>query len=162
MPRPRAWGDTLFNQPVVEGAATINSDLLVDLSPADTITAARLVGHLYVTTDNALGVVDGAIMVDFGIQVVSAEAFAAGVTPDPNVSSEGPARGWLWRDRCLVINAVGAGPIDWHYVSELKFDIRTMRRVDRGKLILSTTARLAHGTAYNTKFVGIVRALCLT
>jgi len=160
--RPLAWGDTIFDQALV--ASQVNLNLLTDLAPSDTITAARLVGHLYFTTDDVLNVVDGAMAVSCGVQVVTVRADAIGgsAVPNPSISAEVPARGWLWRDRGIVINAVGPGPVDFHFVSELKFDIRTMRKVDRGVLLLSLFPEGIHGTTFNTKVTGIMRVLCMT
>ena len=161
--RARAWGDTLFDQALVS-TVQVNLNLLTDLTPSDTITAIRLVGHLYLTSDNVLSTVDGAMRCDVGVQVVTAAALAAGggAVPQVRLSSEVPARGWLWRETLITVTAVGAGPIDDHYVGEISFDIRSMRKVDRGVLIMSLESNLLHGTAYNTKISGLIRALCLT
>ena len=164
MPRPLAWGDSLFAQPLVGAAAQVNADLLVNLTPSDTITVARLVIQLHLTTDNVFNVVDGMMTVDLGVQVVTDQAFTTGgsATPQVNVAAASPARGWLWRYRGIVINAVGTGPIDFHTAVEVRADIRTMRKVDRGKLILSMITGVSHGTVFNTKVTGIVRVFCMT
>jgi len=96
--------------------------------------------------------------------VVTAQAFSTGVsaTPDSDDSSAYPARGWLWRDRVVVERAVGAGPVDYHHGTEVRFDLGAMRRVDKGKLILTMKPTLNHGTIFNTKVTGIIRVLCAT
>ena len=164
MARPLAWGETLLNQPLVNAAAPVNVNLLTGVADSDTITVARLVGHLSYTTDNVENAVDGAMIVDIGIQVVTAQALAAGgaAVPNPGIADETPARGWLYHDRVVIINAITAGSLDWHTLPENRFDLRAMRKVDRGVLILSMRTTVIHGTSYNTKVVGIVRALCMT
>ncbi len=164
MPRPLAWADTIINQPLVGAASQVNLNLLVDLAPSDTITVARLVINLRYTTDSITQALEGAMVVDQGIQVVTAQAFAVGgvSVPQANISAEVPARGWLWRYRALVLNKVEADGDVWHYVDRAAVDLRTMRKVDRGILIYSVKTNVIHGTVYNTKVVGIIRALCMT
>ena len=163
MARSKAWADTLVSQALVIGTQ-VNLDLLVDLTASDTITGIRFLGRLVLISDNALGAVDGAVQCDIGIQVVTDQAFSSGgaAVPQVSASAQVPARGWIYRDRLVFVNGVGAGPIDWHYEGETRFDVGTMRKVDRGTLLLSMRSGLAHGTGFNVKLVGIVRVLCMT
>ncbi len=62
----------------------------------------------------------------------------------------------------MVLNKVEADGDVWHYVDRAAVDLRTMRKVDRGILIYSVKTNVIHGTVYNTKVVGIIRALCMT
>ncbi len=161
--RPLAWADTLIQQALVP-ATQVNSDLLNDLAAADTITSVRIVGRLMLYSDNVLSVVDSAMRLDLGIQVIPARTLTVGgaAIPNPSVSSEGPARGWLYRDRIVYVQSIASGPIDWHRVPEVQFDLGAMRKVDRGNLILSMTTNVDLGTAINCRLVGIVRVLCMT
>jgi len=43
-----------------------------------------------------------------------------------------------------------------------KADLRSMRRVDKGKLFLAVSSTFIAGASYNVQIVGRVRVLCLT
>ena len=45
MPRPRAWADTLLGTTIAGSQS--NTDLLLELSAADTATVVRLIGRLW-------------------------------------------------------------------------------------------------------------------
>jgi len=107
----------------------------------------------------------GAVSVDLGIGVAAEEAFNAGVVPDPDQASESPARGWLWRDRMVMVsNHITGPPVnDIFQVSEVRADIRAMRKVDRGILYMRSIARELNPTDFApVRIVGIVRVLCAT
>ncbi len=166
MPRPRAWADTLIDVPFTSSGAANNQDLLLTLTPSDTITVMRLVIHLTVGTQNFSDADDGATFVDMGIGVAAAEAFNVGSTalPDPNQAGDVPARGWLWRDRMVHIEVNTTAPvITLFHISEVRADIRAMRKVDRGILYLRmVAAEQSVGDFVPTNVTGIVRALVAT
>ena len=100
MARPLAWGFTNINQPLTAGQR-VTTNLLVDLTPSDTITVARVIVHLTLYPETGSFLV-GATGVDVGIGVASVEAFAVANSvgiPDAFVSAQIPPRGWLWSDR---------------------------------------------------------------
>jgi len=162
MPRGRAWGDTLFGELITSGNQFV-SGLLSEMTPSDTITVVRLVGHLVISPSSLIAVADGTQALDVGIGVSAEEAFNAAVLPDPNVAGDIPARGWLWRDRILMGNArvagLGENVVEYGHV---RFDIRAMRKVDRGILYVSMFNSPIAGTPQSITVVGIIRALCLT
>ena len=162
MARPLAWGDTVFSTLMVSATPINAVDLLAQLADSDTVTAMRIVGHLYVAPDPVTTQVDGAYQVDVGIGVTSIEAFAANVVPDPNNPSEVPARGWLWVDRmyCSKRIVIDTGMLET--VGEVRFDIRSARKVDRGVLYLNAFQSNVSGTANNLRLVGRIRVLCAT
>ena len=159
MARARAWGDVIVNDTI--GAGQISIDLLANLTPSDNITVARLVGQLKFT--NAETVTSGLTsqVISMGIQVVTREAFLAGVFPDPQTADEYPARGWLWRTVVPeYTDASVAAIITWSF-PEVKFDMRAMRKVDRGTLALVIQKQSAIGVMHDVRMTGIVRSLCL-
>ena len=163
MARPLAWADTLLAVSITAASGMSALDLLADLAAADVKTVMRLVGHLTVTSV-AEGTTASAVQgIDLAIGVAAKEAFDGAVLPDANVSSDVPARGWLWRDRMTCLRYNGSGTVeDWHY-PEVRFDIRSGRKVDRGVLFLTAfNSNLVGGTPFTILLSGIVRALCAT
>ncbi len=159
--RPRAWGDVIFEQALTD-ALQVNNDLLVTLAASDTVTVVRIIGHLTVIPNNLAGAIEGAMKIDLGIGVASKEAFDADVVPDATTAADVPARGWLWADRLVCTKQNTSGTMeDWHY-PEVRFDVRAMRKIDRGVLYLQMNNNGLAGTGFTVTVVGRVRALCLT
>ena len=163
MARPLAWADTLISAAISSGAGISALDLLADLAAADVKTVMRLVGHLNVGVTNGATTADGVQAIDVAIGVAASEAFVGGVLPDANVDTDVPVRGWLWRDRLTVARWNASGTVeDWNY-AEVRFDIRSARKVDRGICFFTAfNSSIVGGTAYQVQLTGIVRALCAT
>jgi len=159
--RPRAWADVIFNVLIATGGVANPIDILFDLgsSRLATITVARLVGQM-VMVPSVPGTA-GLEALDWGVQVITEEAFTAGPAgiPNPGVTTEYPARGWLVLGRevvgSLVAGEDGLNP-RW------QFDIRTMRKIDKGRLALSMTSNNMQGATQTVRVIGRIRALCLT
>ncbi len=160
MRRRRAWGDTRFAGTTLAASATLKSDLLVGLAPADTKTVTRIIGDVRIYGDPAVEVFyEGAS--DLAIGVVSKEAFDLETLPDPDAVADYPQQGWLY----VATQAVHQveSPTEWAQTVNARFvfDIKAQRKVDRGVLfmtILNTTIV----TSVVHHVVGRVRALCLT
>jgi len=162
--RPLAWGDTIFNDVILDGAGlTPILNLLTELSPSDTVTVTRLIGYVTVVPQDSSLNVHCQQQVSLGIGVASREAFDAGVIPDPNSQSEQPARGWLYRDvrTLLYQNSATFGVEDFVYPTFV-FDVRAARKVDRGVCFLEMVNNNIFGTSMIVRANGIVRALCQT
>jgi len=162
--RARAWSTTLFGDTISVETQQSPKDLLAELSALDTITAVRLVGHLVLLPSTLTQTDNHITHLDVGIGVASAEAFAvSGGIPDPNVTGDTPARGWLWRYRMVFASHNADGTEDsYHRWPEVSFDLRAMRKVDRGKLYFTFIATTVTGTLGSMRLSGIIRALCLT
>ena len=160
--RPAAWADTLLSQVITAGTPLTALDLLAPLAASDTITVVRLLGRIRVVT--AIDVNEsGVARVDLGVGVAAAEAFTAGVTPDPGVAGDVPARGWLWRDSvCVATSNSATFGTEVSIWPEVRFDIRSARLVDRGNLYLAADNAVMDGSAMIVRLVGLIRALCLT
>ena len=164
MARPRAWADLILNQTMIGGGGQMTPlDILFDLGIVrlDTVTVTRIVGSLMVVPDGSGMGPQGSQRVDVGIGVAGADAFSFGVTglPNPAASDQYPPRGWLYvttqvaRQDALDNNA---------QFPRWNFDVRAMRRIDKGILFLAATNSLVIGSAGTLRLVGRVRALCLT
>ena len=137
-------------------------NLLINLTESDTITVVRVIGEFTVVPieDPTAGyTVQG---IDAGIQVVTAEAFAAGVFSDPDQNADTPARGWVWRTRLTEMTDTTNNVIDtWNYPTQ-RFDVRAARRVDRGILAFVVDKNAQVGVVHDVRISGILRVLCLT
>jgi len=160
--RPVAWGDKIINKTITANAASDNQDLLLRLTDSDTITVTRIIGDIAVVPESPLEAVDGVLAVDMAIGVAAAEAFSVNALPDANVDTEQPARGWLYIVRKTIYIAVGAGPVDRYMLPSWHFDVRAARKVDRGILYVSLSTTTLAGASFTTRWVGRIRALCMT
>ncbi len=155
----------MFDTTVVD-TGNILSNLLAELVALETMTVARLIGHL----DFQAGPADEneyAQIITIGIGVCSVEAFNVGVTavPDLDVAAETPARGWLYRARRLSLQALPTGgtPVAIHRQPAIfSFDVRAMRKIDRGRLFMYIKNSTTGGNALSMEVVGLVRAMALT
>ena len=161
MARPRAWVDLVFSASVIDGADMAALDVMADLGigKLDTITVVRLVGQLMAYPENATPPAAGVQRVDWGIGVVTDTSFVAGVVPLPDISTSYPARGWMIAGTKWVLSG-GTG--NQGAYPQWEFDIRTMRKVDKGILYISMGNNNLDGAAFQVRFGGRVRALCLT
>ena len=155
--RPRSWSTKLISDPFATSGVQILEDLLVILPVTTTATVVRIVGHLGITLSDPADTTVGISQLDLAIGVSAVEAFNASTVPDPNVEADVPARGWLWRERLwLSHNATVQHPM------EVRFDLRAMRKVDRGVLYLVSQSANTFGTYGGITLMGLVRSLILT
>jgi len=56
----------------------------------------------------------------------------------------------------------GTGTVEIYKAGELVFDIRSQRKLDRGKLVFIAETNPVTGTGYTTTLHGWLRCLCLT
>jgi len=162
--RPRAWADFHLDLNLsgdTRGAVNLLVNATVNL---DTITVVRLVGRIRVIPSVIANSTVSAQLCTIGIGVSSTEAFtAAGLTlPDPNNPLDAPPRGWIFKDQAVLVNQQDSGTVEAWEFPEFKFDNRAMRKIDRGILFMQMdNIDLIAGTTA-VKFVGLIRALCLT
>jgi len=97
---------------------------------------------------------------DLGIGVATVPAFNANEVPEPDISTEYPIRGWLYKtNQWMIMPGAQSGKMmmpSWH------FDIRTMRKIDKGILYVAAGNNNVSGTADTILVGGLIRALCLT
>ncbi len=161
--RRRAWVDFIFNLSLADGAALQSQDILFDMADAfTTVTVARLIGQITITPDDPDAAITGAMRVVQGIGVVSAEAHAGNVVPNPSVTTEFPALGWLWRDLSVTQKQNASGTMEsWSY-PVMKFDLGANRKVDRGILFYTADSTTVTGSGFTVRITGLIRAMCLT
>ena len=156
--RPRAWADTGVTQLITGTQFTVD---LLPVPESVTVTSMRVIGSFLLVPNDPNAAITGTQAISVGIGVVSAEAFAAGVVPDPSVNGDFPARGWIYRTTRGEHHNNAGGTIEgWSY-PEWQFDVGGMRKIDRGKIFLAVDKILLSGSAHNLDMIGLVRVLCL-
>ena len=162
--RPRAWADLKINENLASDGSQ-KFDLLEKATVnLDTITVVRLVGKLTVIPAVVADSTIGVQLIQIGIGVASTEAFTAGIAslPDPNVDTEAPPRGWIYKQYETFVNQQDLGTVEAFRFPEFQFDNRAMRKIDRGVLFMVMNSVDLLATATTVKVVGLIRALCLT
>jgi len=161
--RRRAWADRrLTGISIANNNNLTPVNLLSNAPTIDTMTVSRIIGHLEI---NAVitSEIEYEQLLDVGIGVSSAEAFDIGATalPDPQTEGDYPPRGWLYVDTRACWQIVIATVIQ-RRDAIFDFDLRGMRKIDKGRLFLMVRNTGIGGTGTAVTIKGRVRALCLT
>ncbi len=120
------------------------------------MTIVRIIGELNMFSTTVAGAwgVQHAVG---GIGLVSAEAEAAGIFPDPETASDRPVSGWLYRHSSAVSqNGAGTG-----VVTRLTFDLRSKRMMKWGELRYIQDNNPVVGTTFTVFTIGLVRVAVL-
>ena len=162
--RRRAWADRRFAGVALVAGTLQSFDLLLNAPTLDTLTAVRVVGDITVQYLVSTTVGDSLSIVDVGVGVDSASAFAtAGALPAPQIETEYPPRGWIYvasQPVTQILDAAGGVSI-MDRPARFQFDIRAMRKIDKGILFFSIVqANITVGGAMQV--TGRIRSLCLT
>ena len=153
--RGTTWIDTVVDTDIVTAGEDV-VDLMgsFDVDERRGMTITRILLCLYIIA-NSHGAVDGVQTLDMGIGVASQEAFAAGILSNPNVATEFPLRGWLYRCRHVVIDDSTPG-----YPSPVvKEDLHAMRKLDTGQAFMVLVNTANQGTTFTISVIGTIRML---
>ena len=104
---------------------------------------------------------EGSQLVSLGIGIVSREAFGGGITttPDPEVDTNFPTRGWVWRARYRVFGFAADQPTV--YSQRVDLDIRSQRKLENGVMLYKITNENVEGVANTITVHGLIRQLWL-
>ena len=155
--RLTAWDDTLFNS-VLTDENQQSLELMKAVADAEKrgCTLIRMLVHMQYHA-SVPGAVSGVTLVTFGVSVVSDDAFAAFIVPDPQQEGDFPVLGWVFRDRTAVVDETLAtgivAPVS------MRYDLRSQRKLDRSTLIWTSIAQGREGTAFTVQETGIIRCL---
>jgi len=154
--RKTVWIDSFFGLTLSDGQMVQENSLLSDLIPTDTqgLTLVRTLIHYYCMAGQ-VGTGVAAQVVSLAIGLADQEAFAAGVLSDPETEGDEPILGWVWRDRLVAMTPGDTGS----QLTELRADIRAMRKIDNGELYFTQRSINSFGTPFTVRMQGIVRCL---
>ena len=157
MARRTRWVDNLVGTTVSNGGQA-NDNLFQGTGSVDTQgwTVTRLIGEIALSSATTAGAW-GLQLIDIGIGMISSEAISAGAFPDPNIESDKPGRGWMWRAQKTVFqNGVGTS-----IVVPVTIDIRSQRKVEDGTLHIIFNSTNLRGTSFTCDLNGLIRVLVL-
>ena len=164
MARRRAWADFFVGLDLENGVPQ-SVDLLTQAPDLDTLTVGRMVGRLTAVLDSLTAQVDNRSVIDIGIGVASVEAFGVAASaglPIADSAASAPPRGWLYRTQLMALKVHSTGTTYEIMIPDtVSFDIRAMRKVDKGRLFLVAEQTLQAGTAATIRLQGLVRTMCL-
>ena len=153
--RTTAWEDTILARDIVSASTQIQS-LLLQLDTGEkrlaTVIRTLVMFSFYSTTVAGAW---GVQRIDIGIGMASAEAFSTASLPSPGISSDKPARGWMYRHSVSVAQNGTGTPVTHH----VAVDIRGARKVENGELFVIATSTNRAGTTFTTRWDGLVRCL---
>ena len=159
MPQRTLWVDTLLADNTAANGQTINQ-LTSEFLATDLRLARMTLLRTIIRYDLAATVRDsgeGDQVVDVGICVVPAEATAA--PPDPDVATDHPTLGWIWRARYRVYAvAVDDQNLD---VIRIDLDIRARRKLANGRVVMVTDNNDNQGVSTSVTNTGLIRQLWL-
>ena len=154
------WIDTIMNEDVANGGEALLSlmtGVSVTQTRGDVMTLLRTIVRMdigAVVHDQGEG--DGIVHV--GIGVASQEAFAAATVPDPEINTDFPQRGWVWRSNYRFQSfAADQAAVDRR---EIDLDIRARRKLENGEAYIVIHNISSAGTP-SAKVSGIIRQLWL-
>jgi len=158
--RETLWVDTLFDETIASGGKaeqTLMPIGIPDLRYSGVTLLRTILCHDYSYAVHDSG--EGTQILDVGIAVSSQEAFNAAALPDPEVRSDHPQRGWVYRCRHRLIGyAADQAAAD---VRSVYRDLRGKRKLYNGQLYVSFTNTAGTGVASSLSVVGIIRSLLL-
>jgi len=152
--------DRVFDTQFTEGTQTLH-DLTQNLDPGllRGSTLIRTIVHLYFSP-NGPGDTATESVVDIGAGLISNRQLTVGATAisNPTVETDQPETGWVWRDRLYVANALAStGNQGGQFITEVRVDLRGMRRLKDSNLVMVAEKNTIGGTAADVTMSGIVR-----
>ena len=155
MPRPTDWIDS-----IVGFSAATSSQSQVSLMTG--VAPVNMRGMTLIRTIVSVSVFSITVAGAWGIQVASIaigvasqEAFAASILPDPNVATDKPPRGWVYRTSQVVAQNGAGAPVS----HDLRADIRGARKIENGELYVIMTNDPVAGTTFSIRMEGLIRTL---
>ena len=161
MPGRTVWVDTNIDANVTAATQVLTS-LMSGVSSVDTRIGQWTLLRTLVGFDIAYAVHDageGSQAVSIGIGVTTQEAFSAAAVPDPQILTDFPVRGWVWRARYRIFGFAADQPAI--FTRRIDLDIRAQRKLDNGEAFIVHNLTFAEGAAATVLVLGMVRQLWL-
>ncbi len=159
---PRVWADTSVDMTMASGGGKDRQSLTTELTAAEARYTQMTLLRTIIGLDIAYAVHDsgeGSQGVSLGIGVVTQEAFAATVLPDPETSTDFPIRGWIWRYKTRIFGFAADQPAV--YSRRVDLDLRSQRKLENGEVFINGHNGDFEGTASTVRVWGLVRQLWL-
>ncbi len=158
---PTIWIDTILNFDVANTSQVLTS-LMTGVSSTQTRFDRMTLTRTIVGIDIANTVHDsgeGSQQVALGIGITSQESFAAGTVPEPQVASDFPARGWVWRALYRVYGFAADQPAVFN--ARIDKNIKAQRKLENGEAYLVVDNNAIEGVAAVIRVHGLIRQLWL-
>jgi len=160
---PRIWIDSFVNETVSVAGGDLQS-LMSGVTPAQTrfdqMTLLRtLIGLDIARTVHDSG--EGSELLAIGIGIASQTAFALGLTgvSDPEIATDFPTRGWVWRAKYRTFGFAADQPAV--FVRRVDLDIRAMRKLENGEAYIVMGLTALEGVSSAVSVTGLIRQLWL-
>ena len=136
-----------------DSASLVGNRTIADM---EGLTLTRTIGRLYFTPAALVGAFS-VTRVDYGIGLISQEAFGAGALPDPDIDFEKPISDWVYKDTVVFEEpgSLSAGVPVMH-----QWDVKSRRKIGDGELLFIETNQLVV-TGQTMLTEGIIRSLFL-
>ena len=102
---------------------------------------------------------EGSEQISVGIAIASQEAFALTAFPDPEVDTDFPIRGWIWRARYRVYGFAADQPAVFN--TRVDLDMRSQRKLENGEAYLIAVSEAVEGANSAIQISGLIRQLWL-
>ncbi len=158
---PRLWIDSLIDLTLASGA-TVSDSIMSGVSSTQTRFDQMTLLRTIVGIDIAYAVHDsgeGSQQVTVGIAIGSQEAVAASVLPDPEVETDFPIRGWIWRMRYRIFGFSADQPTV--FTRRVDLDLRGKRKLENGEAYITADNDPEEGATAAVLVTGMIRQLWL-
>jgi hypothetical protein len=158
---PRIWIDTVLNVAVAT-SATVLTSLMTGVSATQTRFDQMTLLRTIVGIDIARTVHDsgeGSETFSIGIGIASQEAFAAASLSDPQIATDFPTRGWIWRAQYRIFGFAADQPTI--FTRRVDLDLRAMRKLENGEAFVTMVNLAQEGVSSADTVTGIIRQLWL-
>ena len=156
---PRLWIDTDLSRNIASGGSDALS-LMTGVSSAQTRFDQMTLLRTIIGIDIAYTVHDsgeGSQRVSCGIGIASQEAFAGGTLSDPDVDTDFPTRGWVWRARYRIFGFAADQPTI--FTRRVDLDLRSQRKLENGEAFMNFTNTALEGATGAVRVTGLIRQL---
>jgi len=102
---------------------------------------------------------EGSEKIALGIGIASQEAFAGGFLSDPNIQTDFPTRGWVWRAQYRIFGFAADQPAV--FTRRLDIDLRSQRKLENGEAFLNMVVEAMEGVSSSLTVMGFIRQLWL-
>ncbi len=155
---PRLWVDKAATMILATGgeADITLSSAIADARFLQATLLRTIIGINIGTTVHDAG--EGSQLVSIGIGIANSIVTTSDL-PDPEIDTDYPTRGWVWRARYRVFGFAADQPAV--FTQRVDLDIRSMRKLENGKSFMIGRNEAIEGTTNAITIHGLIRQLWL-